>query len=98
MSKLKFIFSLFQVHNRNFCFYRKCEPGHSLASAFQDLCAFSEANLNGFPSQNLNFKDMDVVNKVCEFDKLENSMENFTCLKCPKFSEHVSHFLLNILL
>lgn len=69
--------------------FRRSDPGHSIMSSFQDLCSFSEANLNGFVSANINFKDMNIVHKVCQLDSLENSFQNYMCIKCPEFSKHV---------
>ncbi|CAL1287769.1 unnamed protein product [Larinioides sclopetarius] len=63
-------------------------PGHSTSAAFQELCCLCEANLNSFPSANINLKDINFAPKVHDLERLEKSFESFTCVKCPEFSKH----------
>ncbi|GFY58082.1 helicase SKI2W [Trichonephila inaurata madagascariensis] len=63
-------------------------PGYSTSSAFQELCSLCEANLNGFPSANLNMKDINFASKVHDLEGLEKSFGNYTCVKCPEFAKH----------
>ncbi|GFR25640.1 helicase SKI2W [Trichonephila clavata] len=63
-------------------------PGYSTSSAFQELCSLCEANLNGFPSANINLKDINFVSKVHDLERLEKSFGNYTCVKCPEFAKH----------
>lgn len=70
--------------------YVNMPPGQFISATFQELCAYCETRRDGLPSVNINVKDMQLMEDIMQFERLESSMEKFQCVECPLFKEHFS--------
>lgn len=73
---------------------RNDPPGKTTISAEQELLRLSEANPEGLgtmdPIKDFNIRDFDMVTTIARKQSLEEQIGIYTCLNCPKFTEHVS--------
>ncbi|XP_068695347.1 superkiller complex protein 2-like [Montipora foliosa] len=72
--------------------FRNDPPGKTTISAEQELLRLSEANPEGLstmdPVRDFNIRDIDMVTTIARKQSLEDTISNFKCLDCPKFTEH----------
>jgi len=73
---------------------RNDPPGKTTVSAEQELLRLSETNPEGLstmdPIKDFNIRDLDMVTTIARKQSLEEQVANYSCLNCPKFTEHVS--------
>lgn len=71
---------------------RNDPPGKTTVSAEQELLRLSETNPEGLstmdPIKDFNIRDLDMVTTIARKQSLEEQVANYSCLNCPKFTEH----------
>ena len=79
-----------------FSLHRNDPPGQSTSIATQELLRLTEANPEGLPAidpvKDLHLKDIDLVEKFQRLSGLNSIVEQFGCLNCTNFMDHVSSF------
>ena len=74
---------------------RDSPPGQVCVMATQTLLRLTEAFPTGIaplePVKHLRITDMEFVQTRDEREKLESTMDYFSCKRCPQFEEHVSY-------
>uniref|UniRef100_UPI00398EBB74 superkiller complex protein 2-like n=1 Tax=Pristiophorus japonicus TaxID=55135 RepID=UPI00398EBB74 len=70
--------------------FRNDPPGPSVTTATQELLRLAESNPGGIagldPINDLQLKDLDLVDGYTRARRLEDSLSSFTCVYSPKFS------------
>ena len=61
--------------------------------ATQELLRLTEANPDGIPGldpiKDLHFRDIELVEKFRSLKLTGETFENYNCINCPRFAEHV---------
>ena len=74
---------------------RDAPPGQACVVATQALLRLTEAFPSGVPAlcpvRQLRVTDMEFVQMRDERERLESTMDCYTCVRCPEFESHVSY-------
>ena len=83
---------MFNVCTRCY-FYRNDPPGKSISFATEELLQLSEASPQGLPMTDFSIKDLTVREQITCQKILKSKIQNFSCVLCPNFEEHVSGWI-----